>query len=70
MKIIPLEDTPTNFPTGLAGLRNFYLRLDLVPGDVKYEISNMAVSRFLCMPLTTRTLLVLRPVILKTNVTA
>jgi len=57
MKSIKLKDIPTNFLTDLAALRNFDLSLDLVPGDVKYERSNMAVPRFLCMPLTTRRLL-------------
>jgi hypothetical protein len=47
MKSIPLKYIPTNFLTRLAALRNFDLSLDLVPGDVKYVGSNMAVPRFL-----------------------
>jgi len=68
MKSVPLKYIPTNFLTGLTALRNFDLSLDLVPGDVKYESSNMEVPRFLLYAINYQNTGAVTPCSFKTNI--
>jgi hypothetical protein len=70
MKSILREDIPTYFLTGLAVLRNFDLGLDLVPGVVEYESSNIMVPGFLLYNINCQNTGAITACSLKTNVMA